>query len=70
MIGYLSGTLRQLDATRALLGAGLAAKDGVDPDDVIMSPESAARRGLTSTFCAPIGNIAPEGSVMFPVKEP
>ena len=29
-----------------------------------MSPESAARRGLTSTFCAPIGNLAPEGSVI------
>ena len=29
-----------------------------------MSPEEAARRGLTSTFCAPIGNLAPEGSVI------
>jgi xylonate dehydratase len=59
----------QLDAwesseRRAALRAGLRAKDGVDPDDVIMSPESAAARGLTSTFCAPIGNIAPEGSVI------
>ena len=59
----------QLDAwesseRRAALRAGLRAKDGVDPDDVIMSPESAAERGLTSTFCAPVGNIAPEGSVI------
>lgn len=59
----------QLDAwerssRRAALRAGLKAKDGVDPDDVIMSPEQAARRGLTSTFCAPVGNIAPEGSVI------
>lgn len=59
----------QLDAwessdRRAALRAGLKAKDGVDPDDVIMAPESAARRGLTSTFCAPTGNIAPEGSVI------
>ena len=41
-----------------------ARKDGVDPDDVIMSPASAAERGLTSTFCAPVGNLAPEGSVI------
>ena len=59
----------QLDAwesseRRAVLRAGLRAKDGVDPDDVIMSPASAAERGLTSTFCAPVGNIAPEGSVI------
>ena len=59
----------QLDAwesseRRSVLRAGLRAKDGVDPDDVIMSPASAAERGLTSTFCAPIGNIAPEGSVI------
>ena len=49
---------------RARLRASLRAKDGVDPDDVIMSPEDAARRGLTSTFCAPVGNLAPEGSVI------
>jgi putative YjhG/YagF family dehydratase len=59
----------QLDAwesseRRAALRNGLRVKDGVDPDDVIMSPESAGRRGLTSTFCAPTGNIAPEGSVI------
>ena len=29
-----------------------------------MSPEAAAARGLTSTFCAPVGNLAPEGSVI------
>ena len=49
---------------RTRLRDGLRARDGVDPDDVIMSPEDAARRGLTSTFCAPIGNLAPEGSVI------
>ena len=59
----------QLDAwesseRRAVLREGLRAKDGVDPDDVIMSPAEAAGRGLTSTFCAPVGNIAPEGSVI------
>ena len=49
---------------RAALRARLRARDGVDPDDVIMSPEEAERRGLTSTFCAPVGNLAPEGSVI------
>jgi putative YjhG/YagF family dehydratase len=39
-------------------------QDGVDPDDVIMSPERARERGLTSTVCFPRGNIAPEGSVI------
>ncbi len=39
-------------------------RDGVDPDDVIMSPDSAAKRGLTSTVCFPQGNLAPGGSVI------
>jgi xylonate dehydratase len=38
--------------------------DNIDPDDVIMSPDSARSRGLTSTVCFPHGNIAPEGSVV------
>ena len=38
--------------------------DGVHPDDVIMSPDRARARGLTSTVCFPTGNIAPEGSVI------
>jgi putative YjhG/YagF family dehydratase len=38
--------------------------EGVDPDDVIMSPERAASRGLTSTICFPHGNLAPDGSVI------
>jgi putative YjhG/YagF family dehydratase len=38
--------------------------DGVDPDDVIMSPDVARSRGLTSTICFPSGNLAPEGSVV------
>ena len=29
-----------------------------------MSPEKAKERGLTSTVCFPVGNIAPEGSVI------
>jgi putative YjhG/YagF family dehydratase len=39
-------------------------QDGVDPDDVIMDPERARGRGLTSTVTFPRGNLAPEGSVI------
>ncbi len=42
----------------------LKEKDGIDPDNVIMSPKRAESKGLTSTVCFPIGNIAPEGSVI------
>jgi putative YjhG/YagF family dehydratase len=42
----------------------LRQKDGIDPDDVIMSPERAKERGLTSTVTFPHGNLAPEGSVI------
>ncbi len=38
--------------------------DGVDADDVIMTPAQARSRGLTSTVCFPRGNLAPEGSVI------
>ena len=39
-------------------------KDGVEPDDVIMPPERARERGLTSTVTFPTGNLAPQGSVV------
>jgi putative YjhG/YagF family dehydratase len=42
----------------------LSALDGVDPDDVIMPPEQARKRGLTGTLVFPRGNLAPEGSVV------
>jgi xylonate dehydratase len=42
----------------------LRERDGVDADDVIMSPAVARRRGMTSTVCFPIGNLCPEGSVI------
>jgi putative YjhG/YagF family dehydratase len=42
----------------------LATQDGVKPDDVIMSPERAKQRGLTSTVTFPRGNLAPEGAVI------
>jgi xylonate dehydratase len=49
---------------RQVLRARLREADGVDPDDVIMSPEGARGRGLTSTVTFPRGNLAPEGSVI------
>jgi putative YjhG/YagF family dehydratase len=49
---------------RARLRELLQHSDGVDPDDVIMSPEKARARGLTSTVTFPRGNLAPEGSVI------
>lgn len=42
----------------------LRSTDGVDPDEVIYSQASAARRGLTSTITFCRGNLAPEGSVV------
>src|SRR5436309_12820891 len=42
----------------------LRKREGVNPDDVIMSPESAAQKGLTSTITFPHGNLAPLGSVI------
>ena len=36
----------------------------VSPDDVIMTPDAARRAGLTSTVVFPVGNLAPEGSVI------
>jgi putative YjhG/YagF family dehydratase len=49
---------------RARLREILKERDGIDPDDVVMSPEAARRRGLTSTVTFPVGNLAPEGSVI------
>jgi putative YjhG/YagF family dehydratase len=42
----------------------LRERDGVDADDVIMAPTQARQRGLTGTLVFPIGNLAPEGSVI------
>jgi len=49
---------------RSRLREILKGRDGVDPDDIVMSPEVAKRRGLTSTVTFPVGNLAPEGSVI------
>jgi putative YjhG/YagF family dehydratase len=42
----------------------LRQRDGVDADDVILSPARASEKGLTSTVTLPRGNLAPEGSVI------
>ncbi len=49
---------------RARLRDILLETDGINPDDVIMTPTYARRIGLTSTVTFPMGNIAPEGSVI------
>ncbi|HZT38335.1 MAG TPA: YjhG/YagF family D-xylonate dehydratase [Bryobacteraceae bacterium] len=59
MLDWWEGSQR-----RARLRALLKERDGVDPDDVIMSPDRAVRFGLTSTVCFPHGNLAPQGSVI------
>jgi xylonate dehydratase len=38
--------------------------DGIDADEVIMTPDRARSGGLSSTVCFPVGNLAPEGSVI------
>ena len=44
--------------------AVLQEQEGVNPDSVIMSPERAKERGLTSTVVFPSGNLAPEGALI------
>ena len=44
--------------------ARLSAAAQLSPDDVILDPDSARRAGLGSTLVFPVGNIAPEGSVI------
>ena len=42
----------------------LQSLDDVDPDDVIFAPGSAKARSIGRTLSFPIGNLAPEGSVI------
>jgi putative YjhG/YagF family dehydratase len=44
--------------------ARLQESDGIDPGRVIMSADTARQNGLGSTVVFPVGNIAPEGSVI------
>ena len=49
---------------RARLRERLFEQDGVDPDTVIMAPQVARERGLTSAVTFPRGNLAPHGAVI------
>jgi putative YjhG/YagF family dehydratase len=49
---------------RARFRQCLGQQDGVDPDEVIMSPDHARACGLTGTVTFPRGNLAPEGAVV------
>lgn len=49
---------------RQRLREKLHALDGIDPDNVIMSPTRARERGLTSTITFLRGNVAPEGALV------
>ncbi len=42
----------------------LRERDGVEPDDVIMDPNAAAKKGITSTVVFLEGNLAPEGAIV------
>jgi xylonate dehydratase len=53
----------QSERRRTLQGK-LQTLDDVSAADVILSPDRARSRGLTSTICFPAGNLAPEGSVI------
>jgi dihydroxyacid dehydratase/phosphogluconate dehydratase len=54
----------QQSERRHTLRKRLKELDGIDADDVIMSTDRARERGLTPTVCFPVGNLAPEGSVI------
>jgi xylonate dehydratase len=59
VLGWWEGSER-----RRALRARLREADGVDPDDVILSPEQARARGLTSTVSFIGGNLAPRGAIV------
>jgi putative YjhG/YagF family dehydratase len=71
--GVLTATGDTLDTTldwwessdrRRASRARLASAAAIDPDQVIMSPDAARSAGLTSTVAFPLGNLAPQGSVI------
>ena len=42
----------------------LYTKDGVDPEDVIMSPDKASQKGIARTLAFLSGNLAPQGAIV------
>ncbi len=59
VLDWWEGSRRRQAARRHL-----REEEGVDPDQVILSPDAAHRAGLTSTVVFPLGNLAPQGSVV------
>jgi putative YjhG/YagF family dehydratase len=59
VLDWWEGSERRVAVRERLREAG-----GVDPDRVIMDADAARAAGLTSTVIFPVGNIAPEGSVI------
>ena len=49
---------------RRALRRCLLERDGIHPDEVILTPRRAAELGLTSTLCFPRGNLAPQGAAI------
>lgn len=49
---------------RAAMRERLLQADRVEPTSVIMDPDTARARGLTSTVTFPVGNLCPEGAVI------
>jgi xylonate dehydratase len=62
----LGETLQEWERSerRQRLRARLLELDGVNSDDVILPPDKARERGLTSTVTFLTGNLAPEGAVV------
>ena len=58
-LDWWSGSKRRVELKKRLREC-----DGVDPEDVILSPDRARARGMTPTICFPVGNLTPEGSVI------
>ena len=58
-LDWWEGSVRRQQAR-----AKVVDRDGVDPDHVIHSPASARRAGMTGTLVFPMGNLAPQGSVI------
>ncbi|MCA9881885.1 MAG: YjhG/YagF family D-xylonate dehydratase [Anaerolineae bacterium] len=54
----------QQSERRQIARERLQAADGINADDVIMNADRAREAGLTSTLVFPVGNIAPQGSVI------
>jgi putative YjhG/YagF family dehydratase len=49
---------------RSAARARLASAAAIDPDQVIMAPDASRRAGLARTLVFPLGNLAPQGSVI------